>query len=105
MKRTWKVPTMALKRKSINLVKQGLRAGNSITKARKVAADTVGYTPGAVANWERNMKKTTTATNTKAKTADHSLITSLNVKSTTGAIVELTVDDVHRIAKLAGYIN
>ena len=105
MSKTWKMPTREVKNKAIKMVKSALKAGNSITKARQVAAKETGYTPSTIYNWEKENRTKRNSTRKTLNPTHSRFITSVNVKSTTGAVVKLTADDIKNIAKLAGHIH
>ena len=93
----WKLPTVAIKQRAVKLVKTYTNNGTTLSKARSLAAKTVGYTPATIAKWEKD-NVTTSTTNTNK----NGFISSINVRTTTGAIVQLSLDDINNIAKLAG---
>ena len=109
MGKKWKFPTAGIKRKAVDLVKQGLNKGNSVTKSRKVAARATGYTAETIYNWEKQLTGRSLALRgkriTKKTTKSNDFLDSISIKSTTGRIINLTKSDVQNIAKLADFMQ
>lgn len=103
MKKAWKMSSEATRKSTLSLLKRYLDSGNKPMKARALAAKTAGVSPGTVYAWEKKAKTTTKTTNNTTKRSKE-FITSINVRSTTGAEIKLTREDIGNIARLAGHV-
>ena len=108
----WTMPTEAVKARALTLLRTHLKNGYSRSKSVELVGRDFGYTASTIHNWDKVARNIARAvknngiTTTKTSTVkDTGFVNSVTVKSTNGAFIKLTLEDIDNIAKLAGHIH